>query len=125
MELPDDRELTDAEVTLVRWLLSHGDQEAASFLPQLDNARVASRCSCGCASINFEIDGMKPEWDKPTGILSDYEWTDSEDRLFGAFVFQKGDLLAGLELWSQDGLATPNVLPTVDQLRPIGTGKCN
>jgi hypothetical protein len=58
--IPDDRPLTDAEASLVRWLLSHGIPRAKDHLSQLDRARVVSRCYCGCASINFAIGGVVP-----------------------------------------------------------------
>ena len=48
-----DRPLTEQERSLVRWLLEHGNPDAAEFLPQLADAWVVSRCGCGCASIDF------------------------------------------------------------------------
>ena len=120
-EIPEDRELTSSEASLVRWLLNHGCSNGVEFLTQLNRARVASRCYCGCASIDFAIDGIVPEKGN-VSILSDYGWTDADGRSFGAFVFARCGLLAGLEIWSQDGLATANTLPDVGQLRPIGTG---
>jgi hypothetical protein len=41
--------------------------------------------------------------------------------MFGVFVFERGGLLAGLEVWSQDGLAEAKSLPSTELLRPIGT----
>lgn len=96
--IPESRALTESEVTVVRWLLEHGNPEASQFLPQLDQAAVVSRCSCGCASIDFAI-----------------------GNLFGAFVFEQQGLLAGLDLWSIDGLATPSSLPPIEALVPYGT----
>ena len=121
IEISDDRELTVEEASLVRWLLKHGRSQALSFVPQLKNARVASRCGCGCASINFAINGVKPPSDEGIAVLADYEWGDADGRLLGAFVFAQGGLLAGLEIWSQDLLAIANELPQVDWLRPFGS----
>src|SRR5262245_53690111 len=42
--IPEDRPLTEAETSLVRWLLQQGIPQAKNYLPQLDRARVASRC---------------------------------------------------------------------------------
>jgi hypothetical protein len=105
----------------VDWLLDHGTPDAIRYRPHLDTARVAARCCCGCASIDFAIDGVVPTSGEPISILSDYEWCDAHGRLFGVFVFSRCELLAGLELWSQDGLATADYLPDVCQLRPFGT----
>lgn len=120
-EIPDDRELTQNERSLISWLLKHGNDGAIHFLPQLDEARVTSRCYCGCASINLAINGKVPGLGAGTQILSDYEWSDSDCNHFGAFVFARYGLLAGLEIWSQDGLAPANTLPKIEQLRPIGS----
>jgi hypothetical protein len=36
-------------------------------------------------------------------ILSDHVWEDAQGHKFGAFVFARGGLLAGLDLYSVDG----------------------
>ena len=118
-EIPDDRELMPTERSLISWLLQHGYDGASDFLPQLNDTRVTSRCYCGCASINFAINDKVPGIGPGIKVLSDYEWLDSDGHLFGVFVFARSGLLAGLEIWSQDLLATANTLPQVEQLRPI------
>jgi hypothetical protein len=118
--IPDDRPLTAAESALIQWLLEHGIPQAADCLPQLDRARVASRCYCGCASINFAVDGVIPPPGGGISNLADYEWRAPGGELFGVFVFERCGLLAGLEVWSQDGLAEASSLPVIEQLQPIG-----
>jgi hypothetical protein len=119
--IPEDRPLTEREASLVRWLLEHGIPRATDYLPQLDRAWVASRCYCGCASIDFAIAGVVPPPGDGIGILADYEWKGPRGEMFGVFVFERGGLLAGLEVWSQDGLAEAKSLPSTELLRPIGT----
>ncbi len=119
--IPDDRDLTAKERLLVEWLLDHGSADANHYRSHLDEVRVATRCYCGCASVDFAIDGVVPKKGEPISVLSDYEWVDSDGRLFGVFLFAKCDLLAGFEIWSQDGLATADYLPELADLRPIGT----
>lgn len=118
--IPDNRELTPSERTLISWLLHHGYEGASEFLPQLGHARVTSRCGCGCASIDFAIDGKVPQIGQPISILSDFEWSDSDGHLFGTFVFERCGQLAGLDIWSQDGLEKADMLPQIDDLRPVG-----
>ena len=118
--IPEDRVLTIAEAALVRWLLEHGIPQAADYLPQLDRVRVVSRCYCGCASVNFAINDVVPPFGDSISILADYEWQAVGGELFGVFVFERGGLLAGLEVWSQDGLAPAVALPNIEQLRPVG-----
>jgi hypothetical protein len=52
-------------------------------------------------------------------VLSDYQWIFPEGYLCGIFVFAKGELLSGLEVWSIDGQATPISLPAIEDLTPI------
>jgi hypothetical protein len=116
-EIPEDRPLSEDERILVQWMLEHGTKDAPSFLAQLSQARVAGRCRCGCASVNFSVAGKRPS---VTGmdILSDYDWEDAKGHKFGAFVFAQGGSLAGLDVYSIDGAVTPTYLPKPDQLHP-------
>jgi hypothetical protein len=112
-----NRQLTSEEYALVRWLLEHGEPEAVSFLPQLEQAQVTSwQCSCGCASINFIVSGH-PE---PTGgmkTLADFIFG-SKNELSGIFVYEQAGILSGLEVYGLAGDA-PKVLPSIDLLRPF------
>jgi hypothetical protein len=119
--ISEDRDLTEEERSLIEWLVDHGTQIAIGYREQLNKVRVAARCTCGCASIDFAIEGVVPKKGGPMSILSDYEWIDADGRLFGVFVFSRCDLLAGLEVWSQDGVATADYLPDIGQLLSIGT----
>ena len=122
-EIPEDRELTPHESQLIRWLIDHGKTDALKYVSQINDARVVSRCGCGCASINLGIAGHERRFRDVMHILADYEWRDHTGAMFGTFVFAQGGMLAGLENWSQDGLSDANVLPDVRQLRPIGTAE--
>ena len=113
-----DRPLTEHERSLVKWLLEHGNPDAAEFLPQLDDAWVVSRCPCGCASIGFAIGGIIPADDAGMHILSDFEWQ-GDGVSSGIFVFACGGQLAGFEVWSLDGKVSTSSLPRIDQLRPL------
>lgn len=115
--IPDERPLTSAERELTRWMLEHGgDPDAPEYLAQLNNARVVSRCPCGCASIDFEVPGFPA----PSGglrILGDFVFG-ADDHLCGAFVFERSGLLAGLEVYGLPGDA-PSILPQPNDLRPF------
>lgn len=117
--IPEDRPLTLQEQTLVRWLLEHGNADAISFLPQLAQARVAARCPCGCASVDFAIGGAVPPAGAGMHVLSDYVWEADDGADCGVFVFSCGTQLAGLEVWSADGMGTVSSLPAVERLRPM------
>ena len=111
-----NRDLTSEERNLVRWMLEHGEPEAVGFLPELDRAQVLpTRCPCGCASINFSIDG-KPQASGSMRLIADFLYGGQSD-LCGAFLFVQEERLSGLEVY---GLAVdaPKTLPLPDMLRP-------
>ena len=112
-----NRPLTSAEQRLARWMLEHGTPQAAAFLPQLELAEVTPwKCPCGCASINFQIQGH-PEAPPGVHVLGDYLIGQAE-HMSGAFIFESGGLLSGLEVYGLAGDA-PTVLPSIEDLRPF------
>ena len=115
----EDRPLTAQESALTTWLLEHGEAAAAQFVPQVARARVVARCPCGCASVDFAIDGQRHPAGEGMQILSDYQWHGAGGELFGIFVFARGNFLSGLEVWSIDGEATPTFLPEPSVLTPL------
>jgi hypothetical protein len=115
-DIPEVRPLTDAERLLTRSMLERGGDRARPFLAQLELAYVASRCGCGCASINFAVHGMAV----PTGglnILADFVYDGPAGRT-GAFVFEQGGVLGGVEVYGLEGDA-PTVLPMPSELELI------
>jgi hypothetical protein len=116
--IPEVRELTQHERELIRWMLERGHSKRANdYLAQLDRASVVSRCPCGCASIDLAIDGVAPVPGVPLDVLGDFMWDGPAGEAMGAFVFAKHDRLAGLEVYSADGLRTPDWLPQPPELR--------
>jgi hypothetical protein len=113
------RELSTREHDLIEWMLKHGSGQPQGFLDHLAVARVVSRCSCGCASIDLAVPGRR----LPAGglrIIGDFLFGD-EASLCGAFVFEREGVLAGLEVY---GLAVeaPRDLPQPTDLREFATG---
>jgi hypothetical protein len=119
----EDRPLSAREVALTTWLLEHGEPEARKFLDHVARARVVGRCPCGCASVDFAVDGQRAPAGTGLEILADYQWRGAAGELFGVFAFASGDLLAGIEVWSIDGEATPTELPATSQLTPLAIQK--
>jgi len=116
----ENRPVSAEEARLIRWLLMHGNsKDAAEFLSQLEGARVVGRCGCGCASLDLALDGRRSPPGSKLQILSDFKWSDERGHLFGVYVFARGGLLAGLDLWSIDGQAAACSLPNVEQLVPL------
>jgi hypothetical protein len=115
-EIAEDRALSDSESALVLWLLSQGGKKSTRYLSQASQIRVVSRCACGCASLNFDVDGGG--WRSPGGmdILVERRWRDGAGHLFEVFIFCKANTLAGIDVYSVDGLAIPRALPTPQEL---------
>jgi hypothetical protein len=112
-----DRPLTDEERELTRWILENGESEGIEFLDQLERARVVGVCTCGCATIDFVVEGLLGA---PPGvhILGDFIYG-SEANSAGVFVFSSGGILSGLEVYGRSGDA-PKVLPKPSELRRFG-----
>jgi hypothetical protein len=110
-----NRSLTDAERQLARWMLEHGASDAKQYLVQLESAEVTPwRCQCGCASIQFQIQGHAKA---PPGahVLGDFLMGEG-DHQSGAFIYSSAGLLSGIEIYGLAGDA-PRVLPQPEDLR--------
>lgn len=110
-----NRTLTERERELAEWMLRHGTAEALGYLDQLRRAQVTPwKCECGCASINFQIDGHPPA---PPGVhmLGDFTFG-PEGGESGAFIYSCEGILSGLEVYGLAGDA-PKELPRPDDLR--------
>jgi hypothetical protein len=112
----ETRSLTAEEHHLIAWMLEHGEQEAALLLPQLALARATSwRCPCGCASFNIVVEGRPPAIQGGMRILADFIFGPI-DQPSGIFLFEKGGVLAGIEVYELAGDA-PKSLPASETLR--------
>jgi hypothetical protein len=111
-----NRPLSSSERALATWMLENGIPEAKEFLSQLDDVEVTPwRCTCGCASINFQLRGQPPA---PPGvkILGEFLFGTTTPP-FGAFIYENEGRLSGLEVYAFGGQA-PYALPE-PPLRPF------
>jgi len=115
----EPRPLERAEEELLVWLLKNGKADADQFIDQVPRLEVVGKCGCGCASIDFAIRGKPKTKSGGLHILSDYQWKDSSENIFGVFAVSKENEIAGIEVWSIDGNETPTHLPNPAQLFPI------
>lgn len=112
-----NRPLTEAEFELARFMLESGNAEGRVFLAQLALVEVTPwRCPCGCTSINFQVRG-RPLAPPGVHILGDFVFG-TQDDLAGAFIFESGGLLGGIEVYGPAGEA-PAQLPSPGVLRPL------
>ncbi|MEO8382494.1 MAG: hypothetical protein ABI779_22735 [Acidobacteriota bacterium] len=117
ISVPENRPLSEEERELVRFVLTEGDDRARSFISQIEHAWVRARCGCGCASVDFSIDGVKPDpHDGLEQLGDDFGWLGPAGGICSVFVFALDDLLAGFDVWSVDGVETPVELPPIESL---------
>lgn len=114
--VPELRPLYEQERTLLRWMVAQTSGAGSHLLAQLDHATVAARCGCGCASIDLAIDGAEEDKKEPLNLIADYAWKTKAGNLCGACLFTRRGHLAGLDLWSIDGVETPMTLPAIEEL---------
>jgi hypothetical protein len=108
------RPLSEAEQQLARWMLENGLSEGSHFLPQLEGAEVTPwRCPCGCASFNLKVRDM-PAAPPGVHVLGDFVFYDG-DNLAGIFIYSSNGILSGLEVTGMAGDA-PRALPEPRQL---------
>jgi len=112
---PLQRPLTPQERDLVRWLLEHGHSDTSHLLPQIDRLSVFERCSCGCPTVYFAFDGV-PVARKGEQLISDWLAAVDGDGV-GVMLFQSGNKISSLEVYSLAGTVEPFGLPAIESIR--------
>jgi hypothetical protein len=111
---PLSRPLTQHERELVRWLIDHSPTDASRLLPQIDRLSVATRCTCGCPTIDFALDG-EPVSSKGEKLVSD--WLAEVDGMpVGVMLWQSGERISTLEVYSLPGTDSPFGLPAIEYI---------
>jgi hypothetical protein len=117
------RPLTQEERNLVIWLLQHSHIDASFLLPQVDHLNVASKCTCGCPTIDFGLDGFPVER-RGEGLVSDW-LAEIDGELVGVMLFQSNDRISSLEIYSLGGKleekaqlsGKPFALPAIESMK--------
>ena len=99
--MPDEfpRPLSSREIEVTRWLIRNGDathDDKSKYLEQLERATVVRKCACGCASVDFAIDGRTSAVKELT-MVGDFICAGGTH---GIFAFSKGGLLAGIDIYT-------------------------
>jgi hypothetical protein len=104
--IPDVRPLTEDERRLLEWLLRHGTPAAATYVGQLPDVTVVSRCGCGCPTIDLAVCGRAASLGSPTTILADAGGMSPEGVRVGIIVHGREGLISELEVYSPAGEGT-------------------
>jgi hypothetical protein len=109
--IEDQRELTPHERQLLDHLLHHSEFASSSYVEQLADASVVSRCSCGCPTVDLAVCGHAASLSSPTTILADGQAQTPEGVLVGVILHAREGLLSELEVYSMEGVEGSFSLP--------------
>jgi hypothetical protein len=110
-----NRPLTQQECDLVRWLVEHSFvKDASRLLPQVDRLSVVAKCTCGCPTIDFALDG-EPVAGKGEQCISDW-LADVNKMPVYVMLWQSNDRISTLEVGSLPGTDQPFGLPAIESI---------
>lgn len=102
------------ERELTRWLLEHGTPGAEKLLPQIDRLTVIGKCTCGCPTVDFALDG-EPVPHKDDRVISEY-LADVDGEHVGVMLFGNNGRISTLDVYSRAGTLKPFGLPAIESL---------
>jgi hypothetical protein len=111
-----DRPPTESEKDLVQWLLEHGLPGSDQFLSQIDSLTVVQKCTCGCPTVYFAVDGDSVSR-KGEVLISDYR-AEVDGEPVGVMLFQTGGKISSLDVYSMKGTDKPFGLPPIESIQP-------
>jgi hypothetical protein len=121
--IPDIRDLNNSEKELILWMLENGNDNSKEYINEIDKLSVASKCPCGCPSINFAYDHKELSYKNGMKPIADFIYKSKKANLCGAFLFLLENHVGGLDIYSIDGNETPDELPSKNMLKPLNTNK--
>ena len=117
LHVPDERSLSQEEIGLLEWLLTHGLSDASQYKLQIPKLRVVSRCGCGCPTIDFALAAARKNG--PSHIIADAEGISPEGVHVGVIVHVREDEISELEVYSLAGEQSRFSLPRPESLRAM------
>lgn len=117
--VPLDRPLSAEERSIAEWLLHNASKHGASYLPQLEAARITGQCSCGCPTVDLKISSetLRAEpVDNPVGDATG----EVNGKMVGVMLLQSGGYLTCLEVYDLSDIERPYGLPDMKSLRAFG-----
>ena len=95
--------------------MRRGTPESRAYASQLPLVTVASRCSCGCPTLDFAVGGRTAAPGRPTTVLASAEGVSPEGFRFGIILHGREGLISELEVYSIAGEG-PFTLPGLESL---------
>jgi hypothetical protein len=115
LRVPDARDLTSKERLLLQRLLLHGTEKSKPYIEQFPRVTVASRCGCGCPTVDLAVGGRVASLGSPTVILAEAGGVSPEGVSFGIILHGREGLISELEVYPIDGEGL-FTLPDIDNI---------
>lgn len=112
--IPVERNFSNAERTLLEWLLVHGGSDASKYQSQIENLRVVARCGCGCPTVDFALESGRKLG--ASHIVAEAGGKSPEGISVGVILHAREGELSELEVYSNQGLDVPFNLPRPESL---------
>ena len=112
----EERELTDRERALLRWLIQNGTGNSIELMAQLAEARVVSRCGCGCPTIDLVIGTRLTPTRGGSAIVADAFGQSPEGYDVGVILHVREGLLSELEMYAHTNVG-PFSTPSPESLQ--------
>jgi hypothetical protein len=111
--LKEDRPISADEADVVVWMLAHASVvgSLAHLGPTVKTLRVVGRCSCGCPSVDFQVNGQTP----PAQPIADATGHTTDGTEVGVILWGHQDSITGLEMYEFGQVVRS--LPLVASLR--------
>ena len=109
----EHRDLSTKERDLIHWLLVETNQP--DLQEQIGKAKIVSRCSCGCPTIDLQVVGVN---EQPINLHLSASGYSLEGIPVGVILHIKNGLLAELEAYSETGIRVFD-LPEIDKLQVL------
>ena len=111
---PLDRPITSHEREVILWLIKHASPGHEQLASQVESLKVVSKCTCGCPTVYFAVEGDPPSRKGEKLISDEIATVDGQD--FGVMLFELNGALSSLEVDSFAGHEKPFDLPGIDNL---------
>ena len=113
--LEDDRPISSHEAEVVTWMLLHASVvgSLAGLVETVKTLRVVGRCSCGCPSVDFVVNGQTV----PSQPIADATAQTANGAEVGVILWGRTDAITGLELYEMAAPVTS--LPLAHTLKAL------
>lgn len=100
--------------------MRRGTPQSGAYASQLPLVTVASRCSCGCPTLDLAVAGRSASLGSPSTILAGAAGVSPEGVRFEILLHGREGMVSELEVYASDGEDGPFTLPVVECIEFFG-----